>query len=73
LGPGLVTGASDDGSSGIATYPQSGAQFWRALLWVALLMLPLMAAVQESYDRTALATGTGLGELVVTRSPRRFS
>jgi Mn2+/Fe2+ NRAMP family transporter len=34
-------------------------------LWTALLTLPLMAAVQEICDRTALATGTGLGELAV--------
>jgi Mn2+/Fe2+ NRAMP family transporter len=27
LGPGLITGASDDDPSGIATYSQAGAQF----------------------------------------------
>ena len=27
LGPGLITGASDDDPSGIATYSQVGAQF----------------------------------------------
>jgi NRAMP (natural resistance-associated macrophage protein)-like metal ion transporter len=70
LGPGLVTGASDDDPSGIATYSQAGAQFGLALLWVSLLTLPLMAAVQEICDRTALATGTGLGELAVTRFHR---
>jgi NRAMP (natural resistance-associated macrophage protein)-like metal ion transporter len=68
-GPGLVTGASDDDPSGIATYSQAGAQFGFSFLWVSLLTLPLMAAVQEICDRTALATGTGLGELAV----RRFS
>jgi NRAMP (natural resistance-associated macrophage protein)-like metal ion transporter len=72
LGPGLVTGASDDDPSGIATYSQAGAQFRFALLWVALLTLPLMAAVQEICDRTALATGKGLGELVVDHF-RRWS
>src|SRR5579864_3362162 len=67
MGPGLVTGASDDDPSGIATYSQAGAQFGFGFLWSALLTLPLMAAVQEICDRTALATGTGLGELVVRR------
>ena len=67
MGPGLITGASDDDPSGIATYSQAGAQFGFSLLWTALITLPLMAAVQEICDRTALATGQGLGELVVTR------
>jgi NRAMP (natural resistance-associated macrophage protein)-like metal ion transporter len=70
LGPGLVTGASDDDPSGIATYSQAGAQYGLSFLWAALLTLPLMAAVQEICDRTALATGTGLGELAVKRFSR---
>ncbi len=70
MGPGLVTGASDDDPSGIATYSQAGAQYGLAFLWVALLTLPLMAAVQEICDRTALATGVGLGELAVKRFHR---
>jgi NRAMP (natural resistance-associated macrophage protein)-like metal ion transporter len=67
LGPGLITGASDDDPSGIATYSQAGAQYGFSLLWTALITLPLMAAVQEICDRTALATGKGLGELATTR------
>jgi Mn2+/Fe2+ NRAMP family transporter len=59
LGPGLVTGASDDDPSGIATYAQAGASFGFGFLWTALLTFPLMAAVQEICDRTALATGEG--------------
>ena len=70
LGPGLVTGASDDDPSGIATYAQVGAKFGLTFLWTALLTFPLMAAVQEICDRTALATGTGLGELAVKRFSR---
>jgi Mn2+/Fe2+ NRAMP family transporter len=70
LGPGLVTGASDDDPSGIATYAQAGAQRRYSMLWTALLTLPLMAAVQEICDRTALATGKGLGALAVARFPR---
>jgi NRAMP (natural resistance-associated macrophage protein)-like metal ion transporter len=67
LGPGLVTGASDDDPSGIATYAQAGAGHGLTLLWTALLTFPLMAAVQEICDRTALATGFGLGELAHQR------
>jgi NRAMP (natural resistance-associated macrophage protein)-like metal ion transporter len=70
MGPGLVTGASDDDPSGIATYSQAGAQFGLVFIWTALITFPLMAAVQEICDRTALATGTGLGELAVERFHR---
>jgi len=65
-----VTGASDDDPSGIATYAQAGAQFRFGMLWVSLLTLPMMAAVQEICDRTALASGKGLGELALRRFPR---
>jgi len=71
LGPGLVTGASDDDPSGIATYSQAGAKFGFGLLWVAFLTLPLMAAVQEICDRTALATAKSLGELAAERFAKR--
>src|ERR1700730_15304447 len=70
IGPGLVTGASDDDPSGIATYSQAGAQFGLSFLWSALLTLPLMATFQDVCDRTALATGTGLGELAAKRFRR---
>lgn len=63
VGPGLITGASDDDPSGIATYSQAGAQFQYSMLWAALLTLPLMAGVQEICDRTALSTGKSMGEL----------
>jgi len=71
IGPGLITGASDDDPSGIATYAQAGSQYGLSFLWSALLTCPLMVGVQEICDRTALATGTGLGELAVRRFARR--
>ena len=61
LGPGLITGASDDDPSGIGTYSQVGSQFGYGLLWTALFTFPLMAAVQELCARIALQTGVGLG------------
>jgi NRAMP (natural resistance-associated macrophage protein)-like metal ion transporter len=70
LGPGLVTGASDDDPSGIATYAQAGAQFGFSMLWVALVTFPLMTAVQEICDRTALASGKTLGELIAVHFKR---
>ncbi|HEV7523977.1 MAG TPA: Nramp family divalent metal transporter [Acidimicrobiia bacterium] len=67
LGPGLITGASDDDPSGVATYAQAGAQFKYGLLWTSLMTFPLMAGVQEICDRTALATGESLGALARRR------
>src|SRR5690348_10224664 len=61
LGPGLITGASDDDPSGIGTYSQVGSQFGYGLLWTALFTFPLMAAMQELCARIALHTGVGLG------------
>lgn len=60
LGPGVVTGASDDDPSGIATYSQIGAQFGLGLLWTVLLTLPLMTAIQEICGRLGRVTGQGL-------------
>jgi len=60
LGPGLITGASDDDPSGIATYSQAGAGFGYATLWTALLTFPLMASIQEMCARVGLVTCEGL-------------
>lgn len=60
LGPGLVTGASDDDPSGIATYSQAGAQFGLATLWTALITFPLMASIQEMCARIGMVTTEGL-------------
>ena len=46
LGPGLITGASDDDPSGIGTYTQVGSHFGYGLLWTAFFTFPLMSAVQ---------------------------
>ncbi len=60
LGPGLITGASDDDPSGIATYSQAGAQFGYAMCWVMLFTFPLMAAIQEISARIGRVTGRGI-------------
>lgn len=60
LGPGLVTGASDDDPSGIATYSQAGAGFGLSTLWTALIAFPLMAAIQQMCARIGLVTKQGL-------------
>jgi Mn2+/Fe2+ NRAMP family transporter len=62
LGPGLITGASDDDPSGIGTYSQAGAQFGFGMGWTMLLTFPLMAAIQEISARIGRTTGQGIAE-----------
>ena len=60
MGPGLITGASDDDPSGIATYSQAGAQFGYALGWTLVLTYPLMCAIQQISAEIGRVTGRGL-------------
>jgi NRAMP (natural resistance-associated macrophage protein)-like metal ion transporter len=60
LGPGLITGASDDDPSGIATYSQAGAQFGYDMGWTLLFSWPLMCAIQEISARIGRVTGRGI-------------
>lgn len=70
LGPGLITGASDDDPSGIGTYSKVGAQFGYALLWTMLLTYPLMAAIQEISARIGRVTGIGIAANLRKNYPR---
>jgi len=60
IGPGLVTGASDDDPSGIATYSQAGAAYGLSTLWTAFLAFPLMAIIQQMCAKIGLVTSQGL-------------
>ncbi len=60
LGPGLITGASDDDPSGIATYSQAGAQFGYTMLWTMVLIYPFMAAIQKISALIGRVTGRGI-------------
>ena len=73
LGPGLITGASDDDPSGIATYSQSGAQFGFSMCWVMLFTFPLMAAIQEISARIGRVTGAGIAGNIRAHYPRWVS
>jgi NRAMP (natural resistance-associated macrophage protein)-like metal ion transporter len=70
LGPGLITGASDDDPSGIATYSQAGAQYGLSTLWTAWITFPLMAAVQEMCARIGMATSMGLTSVLKDNYPK---
>ena len=70
LGPGLITGASDDDPSGIATYSQVGSQFGFGFLWTMAVSYPLMASIQEISARIGLVTGRGLAANLRAHFPR---
>ncbi|KVT17667.1 hypothetical protein WT24_31160 [Burkholderia sp. MSMB1078WGS] len=46
LGPGLLAGASDADPSNVAVYAQAGSQFGFNMLWMIVVTLPMMVAVQ---------------------------
>ena len=73
LGPGIITGASDDDPSGVATYAQAGAAFGYATLWTALVTFPMMAAVQLICARIGLVTGKGISSLLHQHYSARVS
>lgn len=70
LGPGLITGASDDDPSGIATYSQAGAGYGLSTLWTAVIAFPLMAALQQMCARIGLVTTHGLTGTLKRYYPR---
>ena len=71
LGPGVITGASDDDPSGIATYSQAGAQFGFGMLWMALFQYPMMTVIQEMCARIGLITGDGLTTVIKRRYSKK--
>lgn len=64
LGPGIITGASDDDPSGIGTYSSVGAQYGLGLTWLSLYLLPMNTAVQETVARIGIVTGKGLAGVI---------
>lgn len=72
IGPGFITGASDDDPSGIGTYAQTGAMFGYTQLWTALFSFPFMSVVQEMCGRVGLVTGLGLGGVLKEHYPKRI-
>ena len=70
LGPGLITGASDDDPSGIATYSQVGAQFGYTFLWTMLFSFPLMSGIQEASADIGRVTGRGIAGNLRATYPR---
>jgi NRAMP (natural resistance-associated macrophage protein)-like metal ion transporter len=64
LGPGLITGASDDDPSGIGTYAQAGAALGYAPLWLAWVTFPMMWTIQYICAKIGMVSGTGLAQVL---------
>jgi NRAMP (natural resistance-associated macrophage protein)-like metal ion transporter len=69
LGPGLITGASDDDPSGIGTYSQAGAQFGFSISWTMLFGYPLIVAIQQISAQIGRTTGRGIAANVRRHYP----
>jgi len=67
LGPGIITGASDDDPSGIGTYSSVGSTYGLTLAWLAVYLLPMMMAVQETVARIGIVTQSGLAHVIGRR------
>ena len=72
LGPGLITGVSDDDPSGIGTYSAVGAKFGPSILWTAIWLLPIMFAVQEICARIGIVTNKGLAKVLLKHYPKKI-
>jgi NRAMP (natural resistance-associated macrophage protein)-like metal ion transporter len=70
LGPGLITGASDDDPSGVGTYAIAGASLGSSALWTAVVTFPMMAAVQFICAKIGLVTGMGLARVLKKHYPK---
>ena len=69
LGPGLITGASDDDPSGISTYSVAGATAGFSMLWLVLITTPMMSVVQGMCARIGMVTGAGFATNMRKRLP----
>jgi NRAMP (natural resistance-associated macrophage protein)-like metal ion transporter len=69
IGPGVVTGASDDDPSGIGTYSQAGAQLGFSISWTMVVTFPLMVAIQEISARVGRTTGKGIASNIREHYP----
>ena len=72
LGPGLITGASDDDPSGIATYSQAGAKFGLGMVWLVLFLYPMMLIIEEMCARIGLVTEKGLASAIKKKYSKNF-
>ncbi|MGN6559834.1 MAG: NRAMP family divalent metal transporter [Candidatus Nitrosocosmicus sp.] len=72
LGPGLITGSSDDDPSSIATFAQAGAKLGFGLLWTIIFFYPSIMVIQEICARIGLLTGRGLATIIIKKYSRKI-
>lgn len=70
LGPGLVSGVSNNDPSGIGTYSQAGAALGLAACWIMPFCLPLMIASQEISARIGRVNRTSVVGAIGRHYPR---
>jgi NRAMP (natural resistance-associated macrophage protein)-like metal ion transporter len=66
VGPGVITGAADDDPCAVGTYANAGARFGFAMLWIAPVLFPMMAATVYLCSKIGMVTGMGIGGVVRT-------
>jgi NRAMP (natural resistance-associated macrophage protein)-like metal ion transporter len=71
LGPGLITGSSDDDPSSIATFAQAGAKFGLGMLWTIIFLYPSIMVIQGICARIGLLTGRGLATIIEKKYSRK--
>lgn len=71
IGPGIVSGASDNDPTTVATLAVIGSTTAYALGWLVLLVIPMLAVVQAMSGRIGAVCGEGLETILKTRYGRR--
>lgn len=70
LGPGIISGASDNDPTTVATLAVIGSTTVYALGWLVILVIPMLAAVQAISGRVGAVCGEGLETILKKRYGR---
>src|SRR5580658_8328498 len=73
IGPEMVSGASDNDPTNVGTAVIVGSQTGYLLSWVALLIAPLLGAVQTIAAHVGVVAGSDLQTLTAKRYGRRMA
>ncbi|MBP2641943.1 MAG: divalent metal cation transporter [Firmicutes bacterium] len=71
IGPGFITGASDDDPSGIATYSQTGAIFGYGQLWFGLVFIADYDCHPKNVQADWIVKGKGLSGVIRTHYSKK--
>lgn len=73
LGPGIISGASDNDPTTVGTLAVVGAQTTFSLAWLLILVLPMMASVQAIASAVGVTSGKDLQTLIRDRFGRAWT